>query len=330
MPDYKKFENLSKQECAELAAKLFTEINDADQIEETLLYLSLFTNGESLKKLYPVLIKRKIFYYPEIYRHADESIADKLIQLIEDKDVNINHILICLAWIGTQNVIDFFVDSSRNRPKWTKNLYVSPKEYADQSGWIIEPNGTRRELIAKEVKVLKNKDEADFVRTDFQTFVKHSVNCPFCKNKLTIVFSTQINKLMTEFTTCLLCGCYEPIFMRINKNGQSTWHEKNKKWEHFDESMEMDPIAPNTLVLTDEIRKPEYSINQFVAISKSQIGGYPTWIHDAEYLKCHDCGETMDFIGQIDFEDVKEYGEGIYYFQHCKKCNITGTNYQQT
>ncbi|PIE79531.1 MAG: hypothetical protein CSA15_02870, partial [Candidatus Delongbacteria bacterium] len=73
-----------------------------------------------------------------------------------------------------QNVIDFFVDSSKNKPKWTKNLYVLPKEYAVQAGWMIEKNGTRRELISKEVKVLKNKDKVESVSADFQTFVEHS------------------------------------------------------------------------------------------------------------------------------------------------------------
>ena len=329
MTDYKNFENLSFQESKELVGKLFTEINDEDQIEGILLYLSLFTDGESLKEIYPTLIDKKVFYCPEIYRHADESIADKLIDLVKKNDSEKNYILICLAWIGTQNVIDFFIDSSENRPKWTKKLYVLPKEYADQAGWVIEKTGKRRELISKEVSVLKNKDKAESANQDFHSFVEHSENCPFCKSKLTKVFSTQIDKNI-EFSTCLLCGCYEPIFMRIDENGKSTWHDKNKKWERFDDSMEMDSIAPNILVLTDEKRKPEFTISQFVEISKSQIGGYPTWIQDAEYLKCPDCGETMDFIGQIDFEDVKEYGEGIYYFQHCKNCNITGTNYQQT
>lgn len=330
MTDYKYFENLSSSERKELAEKLFTEINDENQIEEVLLYLSLFTDGESLKGLYQKLIEKKIFYYPEIYIHADEVIAEKLIKLIERNDVNKNHILICLAWIGTQNVIDFFVKSSENRPKWTKKLYVLPKAYADQAGWIIGPDGTKRELISREVKVLKNKDNAESINSEFQTFVEHKEYCSFCRNKLTTVFFTEVNHQMSEFTTCLLCGCYDPVFMRIDGNGKSTWHESNTKWEHFDSGMEMDPIKPNTLVLSDEKRKPEYTISQFVDISKSQIGGYPTWIQDAEYLKCPDCGETMDFVGQIDFEDVEEYGEGIYYFQHCKKCNITGTNYQQT
>ena len=37
MTDYKNFENLSSQESKELVGKLFTEINDEDQIEEILL-----------------------------------------------------------------------------------------------------------------------------------------------------------------------------------------------------------------------------------------------------------------------------------------------------
>lgn len=330
MTDYNYFQNLSLTESQAVVEKLFNEIIDEDEIEETLLYLSIFTNGECLKEFYPTLIEKKIFYYPEIYRHADSSIANRLIEVLEQNNDNNNHILICLAWIGTQNVIDFFIKSSKSKPKWAKELYVLPKQYADQAGWIIDENETKRELISQEVKVLKNKSSTENETSENETFSEHEKECSFCKSKLTTVFSTQIDGKLIEFTSCLLCSCYEPFYMRIDTYGKSSLYENNKKWEYFDDSMKMDVITPNTLVITNEKRKPEHTISQFIMISKSQIGGYPSWVQDSEYLDCPECKRTMDFIGQIDFEDVEEYGEGIYYFQHCKKCNITGTNYQQT
>lgn len=330
MKDYKNFENLSLTAQQQLVDKLFTEIDDRDHIEEVLMYLSLFTAGNSLKSIYPKLVEEKMFYPPEIYRHADHTIANELIKLIESDKENTNHLLICLAWIGTQNVIDFFIESSENKPPWTNKLYVLPKEYADQAGWVIDKNGNKRNLLSSQVKVLKNKSEQEETKDNFPTFVQQESNCPFCNGPLTKVFETEINKQTIEFTTCLLCSCYEPVFMKPDKVGNSQWHKSNKKWEHFDDTMEMEPIEQNALVLTNIERKPEYTINQFVEMSKSQIGGFPTWIQDAEYLNCPDCGEKMDFVGQIDMEDVEEYGEGLYYFHYCKSCNITGSNYQQT
>jgi len=185
-------------------------------------------------------------------------------------------------------------------------------------------------LISQDVKVLKNRSKLKVSGSDNSTFVPQEKECPFCGSTLTKVFSTKIGDEIIDFISCLLCCCYEPVFMRIDKDGKSSWHEKNTKWEHFDGSLEMDPIAENTLILSDEYRKPGYTISPYTEISKSQIGGYPTWIQDAEYLNCPDCGDKMDFIGQIDMEDVEEYGEGLYYFQYCRKCRITGANYQQT
>ncbi|MCU1288450.1 MAG: hypothetical protein JWN60_679, partial [Acidobacteria bacterium] len=113
--------------------------------------------------------------------------------------------------------------------------------------------------------------------------------------------------------------------------GNEHWHDANKKWEHFDRfELQARKIKENILIITDEARKPEFTISQFIVISKSQIGGYPTWVQDADYLNCPKCNQKMRYIGQIDMEDVEEYGEGIYYFHFCEKCKITGTNYQQT
>jgi hypothetical protein len=179
MNDYKYFQNLSWAESKAVIGKLFNEIIDEDEIEETLLYLSIFTNGECLKEFYPTLIEKKIFYYPEIYRHADSSIANKLIEILEEGNNNNNHILICLAWIGTQNVIDFFIKSSKSKPKWVKELYVLPKQYADQAGWIIDENGTKRELISQEVKVFKHKSSTGNETSGNETFSEHETECVF-------------------------------------------------------------------------------------------------------------------------------------------------------
>jgi hypothetical protein len=334
MENYREYIALGENESIVFADKAMNEITDKDALSDILLHLALFTNGQCLVKHYPKIVEMGIFYPCEIYIHADKNIAQRLIELIQKNysEVNVNHLLICLSWIGTENVLEFFISSSNTKPVWTKELYVMPTAYADQAGWIFNSSNKKRNLINRKV-IPFTKDRKLFdIKSSIETFIKHQEKCHFCKNSLIKLFAVELDsdEYKTEFSTCLLCGCYEPIYMTLDEKGNSKWHDSNKKWEHFSDDMEMEPVNENVLKVSVEQKNPEYSISQFVAISKSQIGGFPTWVQDAEYLDCPNCKEKMNFIGQIDMEDVEDYGEGIYYCHYCTNCKTTGTNYQQT
>lgn len=62
----------------------------------------------------------------------------------------------------------------------------------------------------------------------------------------------------------------------------------------------------------------------------SQVGGHPTWIQDAEYPRCPDCGRTMPFVAQLSNEDIEEGAEGIYSIFACRECGVAATGYQRT
>lgn len=65
----------------------------------------------------------------------------------------------------------------------------------------------------------------------------------------------------------------------------------------------------------------------------SQMGGHPSWVQDSEYPICPCCTRRMMFIGQIlqiDYADIDEYAEGIFYMFICPKDRITATVYQQS
>lgn len=319
----------------EFADSVMKEVSDNKKLSEILLNLALFTNGRCLTKHYPKLIEKEIFYPSEIYIHADNNTAQKLIDLIKTTQfsLRINHILCCLAWIGTESVIEFFITSSREKPVWINKLYILPILYAETAGWTIDKNNQKRNLVNKQAISLTTNPELFDEEREIETFKKREDECQFCKNKLTTCFELEMNSEnhKTEFSTCLLCSCYYPFFMTINENGKSSWHEKNKKWEHLSsdpKDNKLEPLEANTFQISIEKRKPEYAISQFINISKSQIGGFPTWVQHNEYLDCPNCKEKMDYIGQIDMEDLDD--EGIYYFHYCANCKITGTNYQQT
>jgi hypothetical protein len=334
MKNYKDFIALSEEDSINLADSAMREVTDDEELSDILLNLSLFTNGQCLIKHYPRLIEKEIFYPSEIYLHADENIAQKLIELIETAHSSqYNGILCCLAWIGTENVIDFFINSSKEKPTWTKNLYVLPIIYAETAGWTTNKNNQKRSLINPNTISLTSTSELFDDERKIETFKEREDECQFCKNKLTTCFELEMTSEnhKTEFSTCLLCSCYYPFFMTINETGKSHWHEKTKKWEHLPNNPNdnvLEPIERNIFQISIEKRKPEYVISQFINISKSQIGGFPTWVQDSEYLDCPNCNEKMDFVGQIDMEDLDD--EGIYYFHYCGNCKVTGTNYQQT
>lgn len=317
---------MTDEESKAFADKAINELTD-DLLADTLVYLALFTNGNCLVPHYDKIISKGVFYPCEIYIHADSNIAQKLIDVIESyySTVNVNHILICLAWIGTPNVIDFFLKSTLSKPSWTNDLYVSPKEFAEQASWTIGLDNKKISLISQMVFPLV-KSEQHSHNSDIKTFVRHADDCKWCNNTLTTVF--KISEM--EFTTCLFCGAFGNFYMKLNDKGHSSWHPKNINPEYLPDNSEMDLIPENTLKVSPEQRLPSYTISQFTYNTKSQIGGFPTWIQDAEHINCIDCNKKMQYVGQIDMGEIEEYGEGNYYFHHCPDCKTTGTNYQQT
>ena len=90
-------------------------------------------------------------------------------------------------------------------------------------------------------------------------------------------------------------------------------------------------VTPKDPISMSRVKRNSYhAASQFLETTFSQIGGHPTWIQDAEYIKCPKCSKHMKFIGQIDCADIEEYGDGMYYAFVCEECNIAATHYQQS
>lgn len=160
------FISMTDEESRVFADKAVNELKD-DLLADTLLYLALFTNGKCLAPHYDKIISKGVFYPCEIYIHADSNIAQKLIDVIEGhySSVNVNHILICLAWIGTPNVIDFYLKSTLSKPSWTKDLYVSPKEFAEQASWTIDSDNKKIICLVNRLFLSLNQNSLHIITT---------------------------------------------------------------------------------------------------------------------------------------------------------------------
>ena len=121
--------------------------------------------------------------------------------------------------------------------------------------------------------------------------------------------------------------------MDVDFHGKSEWSQANIKPEYLPEpdSEEDDrsyAAAGKSLRLADHPRNSYYAAYWTLGPAVSQIGGYPAWIQDAVYpSSC--CSQSMIFIG-LDWEQIEEYGEGIYYMFLCSDCQVTATLFQQT
>lgn len=213
---------LSKEELERLKYYALELIkNDELELAQNILTRVVCYRNEDVGACLRALIAKGECYPEVIFKDAPNDVRDYLINQInnDSETLNLNHILLALAWIGDKKVVELFSNWKNNPPKWIDKLYIAPEEYSLEAGWELTQN---------------------------------------------------------------------------------------------------------------EKRNPYHSASQFLETTFSQIGGCPTWIQDAEYPKCPKCSQHMKFIAQFDWEDVENYGEGIYYAFICSDCNIAATHYQQS
>jgi hypothetical protein len=214
-------------------------------------------------------------------------------------------------------------------PIWAKTLHILPVEYAKTGGWEAGEDGMPHRLTGMDIIAFESCKKAE--GSPASPLASLPESCGFCGQPLTLVFDGE-NKL----ASCLYCSCYQTVYTKTDGSGVH-WHDGNKTGDFFQKHPEYmkndEDIAASFqsgLRPSGEIRQASWTAHQFAEISRTQIGGMPTTVNDIHYPKCPDCGETMCFTAQFDMADAEEYGEGIYYFFTCKRCGVTGTNYDQT
>ncbi|MDS0524715.1 hypothetical protein NNC19_03420 [Clostridium sp. SHJSY1] len=326
------------EELKEYSMELYDSGNDT---WENILLNLLCLRDANIDECLKVLVRDECYYPQELFKGASKEVRDLILNQLEleENKTDINHILMALAWIGDDKVVEIFNNWKKQEPNFSKVLYVPAHEYSYEAGWKLDSNGNKRDLFFKEcygVKVGQHKKE------DSVSFIeKHNGKCKWCGRNLNSLLKVDLNDEKMKFleiegktlnlVTCDNCACYGNVYMDVDFYGRSRWSSYNITPEYLPKDIDLEDYDyDKSICIEDEIKNKNYGISQFVEGYKSKIGGLPTWIQDAEYPKCPKCGEDMIFIGQVSMEDVMEYGEGIYYGFLCKECKITGTAYQQT
>lgn len=331
---YQHYIGLSAKEINTFIDLFIADQTDIDDRIDLVLYLALYSYacGEQLpNRLYDFLLEEEVYYYGEIYLRADESIAGKLISVLEGDDGSkADHLLCAISAIPCERTKCFLQQSSKEPlPQWAKKLHLLPIAYAKVSGWTLDENEHIVKLYTDQITVFKQGKKTE--ASPLAPVKSMDEVCGYCHQPLTLVFDGD-----KKLATCLYCSCYEEIF--VKQDGESVhWHEKNaphgffmKHPEYMENEEDITERFEFAIKPSKEKRKPTYTAHQFAEISRTQIGGMPTAINDVNYPKCLDCGKTMHFVAQFDMEDIEEYGEGLYYFFTCDRCHVHATTYDQT
>jgi hypothetical protein len=348
-------ENLRRQQ--ERAAVLYRSLELEEARGLALLTLDAFEPGKtgitdeilrclaclrpgSLDGFHHALLDRGILYPPVVWHGAGADVASRIVGMLPGEVTN--HLLLTLAWIGDEVVQDAFRRWRNEPPEWVTRLRLSPHQYAEEAGWELTEKGTRRDLFAYRCHPLAGPEGQAADAGIARVVTEHEGACRWCGRALTTLLdldltSPSLSPLIYDgrrlrIAACDVCSCYGTVFTAVGPDGESSWHEGNRQPAYLPRDAADWPRMPQgRLVLGKEPRHWLESADWLVpGVCFSQVGGHPTWVQDADYPRCPECGRAMQFVAQVSNEDIDENSEGIYYTFACRGCGVAAVNYQQS
>ncbi|MFD1908894.1 hypothetical protein ACFSQ7_40370 [Paenibacillus rhizoplanae] len=228
-------------------------------------------------------------YYPAIlYKDADAVIRDRLIAQVETDQVNRNHLLLALAWIGDEEVVRLFAAWRQSPPVWTSALYISPEMYAREAGWELDADGGKRLLIHPECypfKVYKEEiAEAPRTPAAVTALQTGAASCPWCGGELTVLFDYDLQHPLLQFmklpgkrlriAACMHCNCYGTVFMNVDLEGGYSWSPYNTVPEYLPDNNggQASPVW-HVMQLSEQPAGTYESAHWTLEAPASQIGG---------------------------------------------------------
>lgn len=341
------YESLTDEEAVRMRDYALELLAEGDQSRSRDILSSLVCyRNMNIADCLPELLNREMYRPAILYKDAAPEVRDPLLERVEEDDKHRSDILLALSWIGDSAVVGRFREWRASRPSWAERLYVAPEAYAPVAGWELAPEGDRRDLVhgpSYPVQVKADAGASSRPKTDARFLSDSDCACPWCGGKLTILMDADtahpslahLNLTLDrlQIATCVRCGCYGDIYMELDAGGAPQWSGYNRTPDYLPDQDEQDEAYGDgwpELVLSSEPRSPFYAAIWELSQHGTQLGGHPSWIQDAYYPPCPCCSKSMRFVGQIAWEDIEDYGEGIYYMYVCPEDRLTATTYQQS
>lgn len=334
-----KIENILALSDAELSAKVKEIIeNIEDDRYSNDLFLEIFSLRRfNTTEIAKAAAEKEIYEPAALFVDASTEIRDILIHKIKSTDDSsiVADLLLCLAGIGDQAVVDLFAELEKNPLPWREKLYVGPAYYALHAGWTIDKGGNKYPVVFDDCYKLEKSDRKDNAVTIGKTTEE---KCPYCSCPMTDVFTLNGNDKRLEsfnidgtlrINLCPNCiTVNDKMFSRFSPDGSV---ENLPLDDNLDENYipEEDLIAmnQNTFVLSEKQVSPYYGT--FFETTNT-VGGFANWVQDFEHPECPDCGKRMKYIAQVQWDTILDSREGNLFIEICPDCNISCAFHQQT
>jgi hypothetical protein len=312
--------------------------------EEILLCLACLRPG-SLDGLHGDLLDQGIIHPPVMWYGAGPGVASRIVGMLPGRAADLrglDHLLLALAWIGDEAVRDAFRRWRDDPPRWADALRLPPHRYAEQAGWELTGEGTRRDLFSRRCHPLVGPEDPAADAGIARIVAEHEEACRWCGRALTTLIDLDLTSAglsplglggrRLRIASCEVCSRYGTVFTAVGPVGESSWHKANRRPDFLPRNAaDWPPMAQGRLVFGKEpgpwLEAADWAVP---GVRLSQVGGHPTWVQDAAYPRCPGCGRAMPFVAQISDDDLDEDSEGIYHLFACRGCGVAATNYQQS
>ncbi|GAA2849748.1 hypothetical protein Acy02nite_00200 [Actinoplanes cyaneus] len=302
--------------------------DDDDAIEE--LTEIADAEPERLRPYLGRMLDAGVLWPGTMYRAAGADVVARVVALVDagEEPELIGRCLFVLAHSRHQLAYEAMRRWMDRPPPGADLLHVGMPEYAQEGGWTIDPDGSRRELCG---------DVAHEWQPREAPAPQFNPECPWCSSPLwtaadldgsepALAHTGWAGRL--RFRTCFYCSCYTTLFSEVTPDGGSTWWAGNTR-PSFLQVNSRPEEPPSLLPVVGRARSNPFRAGAWSA-GGSTLGGHPQWIQDAEHPACPGCGLVMNYVGLIGGADLYEFGEGAYYLHVHASCGFAAVTYQQS
>ena len=336
---------LSQEEINTAIRKICDEIETTGKLDKE---RHLFTKLVNYRDIDTTEIAKTAFgkqlYFPsELYKNAPDDVIQAMIEMLRQDDIKTmleaNHLLLCLAIHGGEDVFQAFIEFEKNPPKWREKVHVNPSVYATYGGWSYDSEGnalkTNFDKCYPMVKGTLDEKKHSPVKIGVRTEVK----CPHCGCTLVNLMEIDGRDPRLQFLEidgtikakcCPNCVMWsDDNFCRYSIDGESEIICKGEPYttEDYVKDSGIEEMESNSYILGDSPVPPRYAADWE---GGSSVGGFAFWIQDCVIKQCPDCGKPMKYLAQIQWDTVLGGMEGNAYIEICKDCKTIAVLHQQT
>ncbi|MCW5823083.1 MAG: hypothetical protein KIT34_09790 [Cyanobacteria bacterium TGS_CYA1] len=264
--------------------------------------------------------------YGFLFRDASDETEDKLFSVFSSNfsDENL-YLLEYLPWCKSQRAFEQFVEWKKNPPNWNKRLHIPIHQYTEIAGWELDEYNQKRLLFSPICYELD---------IDYRRFSSsENSKCPLCLRSLLHLQLTptaiaeivpgSLFKSHVQLPFCNLCCRFNFGSLSLLKDEKVKIDTRNIYKGEVPDWIKKEKELVGNLVLKTErkVRNPYFAAPMWSKYKHSQLGGFPTWIQNPDYLRCPTCNQKMFFFMQFQEEEVfSDQYDGTFHFFLCTKC----------